>query len=219
MKKNIFQKLIVLLLSLLFLVGVCLLEGMTWEQLVDNMTFLSLAIWAFILLDDFFAKVIWYRYAITGRYLAYEGLYAISLVCMTGAFLADSFGWALGTLIGSIVFFAGGLTLHVICYKDKEYTSFEIERAKWLIFVDSIDKMESSEELKAKLQKFLRFHVKRDVLKGMLDISRPLDTTGDNRTVDEMLLANPNDENALNAMEYIDGIVDRYWELKNGGTK
>ena len=221
MKKRILQQFIVTVLSLGYLVGICLMEGMSWGLLADCMTFLALAIWAYVLLDDFFAKVIWYRYAITKQYLIYEGLYALSLTAMTGSFLSHNFYLTIATMIGSILLFASALAYHVVCFKDKSYVSFETERAKWFILLDRLEDFETKEELQEKLYHFLRFSPKRDVLKASLDISRPLDTTGANRTVAEMLADDATDEDAFKAQAYIRTLVDSYWEVarKEEGKK
>lgn len=215
MKKNILEKIIVVTLSMLFLAGVCLLEGMSVSELVDNLTFLFLAIWTYILLDDFIAKVIWYRFAITKRYLVYEGCYLGALVMLTGAFLTHSFGWAVGDLVAFVVFFIAALVLHWKAYVDPAYTSFEIERAKWRVISAKLKDM-SGEDVRQKAYEFLRYYPKRGRLEANLSLRCPVDPTGANRTLQEMMEGETDIDILAEAQAGIDKLVDDYLFIRDG---
>ena len=209
MKKSILEKIIVITLSMGFLAGVCLLEGMAVGDLVDNLTFLGLAVAAYILLDDFFAMVFWYRYAITRRYLVYMGLYIASLVTFTGAFLAHSFGWGVGLLVGALVVFGIAFAMHLLCYRDDDYTAFESERLKWAIIREKLDGM-SEEEVRNTCYSFLRFRPKRGLLKANLALRDPIDAKHRNWTLAEIMEKDEDRESVAEVKASLDSIIDDY---------
>ena len=213
MKKSILEKIIVITLTLGFLAGICLLEGMSFAELADNLTFLFLAIWAYILLDDFLAKVIWYRFALSKQYLVFEGLYIVSLIAFTGAFLANTFGWGVGCLVGAAVALVAAVVIHVRCYTDDGYTSFEIERAKWVIIRGKLKDM-TREEVYDKVYSFLRYYPKRSLLESNLSLRNPVDTKGLNRTFSELMETEADVVYVNEVKEKLDKMIEDYLSLR-----
>ena len=209
MKKSILEKIIAITLSMGFLAGVCLLEGMGLGELVDHLTFLFLAVAAYILLDDFLAMVFWYRYAITRNYLVYMCLYIASLVIFTGAFLSHSFGWGVGLLVGALVVFGLAFVLHVLCYRDDDYTAFESERLKWAIIREKLDGM-TEEDVRSTCYSFLRFYPKRSLLKANLGLRDPVDTKHRNWTLAEIMEKDEDREYVSEVKARLDAMIDDY---------
>ena len=134
------------------------------------------------------------------------------------AILANAFGWGVGCLVIAAVAFAAALVIHVKCYGDEGYTSFEIERAKWVIIRSHLDDM-TREEVYEKVYAFLRYYPKRGILESNLSLRDPVDTKGLNRTFQE-LMENELDVAYVNEVkEKLDKMVEDYLALRGPAEK
>lgn len=212
MFRRLLQKAIVFTTVLGFVVLLCLANGMDRGRLLDNLVFFILFGWAWIVLDDFIAKLFWYRYAITKEYLKMMALFIGAYICFNVTWVTDVFWLGLVSLIVFILMQGGGFFLYWYYYEKKKdvYISFEIERAKWIVLLKSFKDM-SKEDVELKSYQFLRYFPKRNILESSLCLAHPVDKTGKNRTVAEMLKEDAHDESALEAQAAIKTMVADYY--------
>lgn len=212
MLRRFLQKTIVFATVLGFVVLLCLANGMDRGLLLDNLVFFVLFGWAWIVLDDFIAKLFWYRYAITKEYVKMMLLFIGAYIFFNISWITDIFWIGLTSLILFVFLQGGGFFLYWYYYEKKKdvYISFEIERAKWFVLLKSFKDM-SKEEIEMKAYQFLRYYPKRNLLESSLCLANPVDKSGKNRTVAEMLKENVRDENALAAQTTIKTMVADYY--------
>lgn len=213
MRKKVFQKVLVLMLSQLVITAVCFLEGMSGWEILDYSTYLMISVACAMLLDDFLAKAIWYRYAITRRYLAGILLYFAAIVFFTAAFIVSTKMWAIIHLVLAAASLVGGVVWTFMAYRDDEYVSLEIDRAKWQVMLKGFAKMDR-EDIEKAVYAFLRFKLKGDRLEGNIDVARPLDPEASLMTIDEMFADPMMKSTAVEAKQYVDKLIEDYCAVR-----
>lgn len=216
MKKKFLQRILVLALTQLIVAGVALAEGIGLRELADYLTYLFISVAGAMLLDDFLAKIIWYRYAITRKYLVGILFYFASLALFTASFVTANLVWGIVALCLSGGFLIAGIVWSWFAYHNSDYYSFESDRMKWRILISGIDSL-SREEVEKKVKAFLRFRTKGDRLEGNLDIARPFDPVN-LYSLDELKAKNPQNPDIAQIEVEINALIDDYYRRKEAAS-
>lgn len=216
MKKKFLQRILVLALTQLVVAGLALIEGMGFGELINYLTYLFISVAGAMLLDDFLAKVIWYRYAITRKYLVGMLLYFVALAMFTASFVTANLVWGVVALCLSAGFLVAGIVWSWFAYHNADYYSFESDRMKWRILISGIDSL-TREEVEKKVKAFLRFRTKGDRLEGNLDISRPLDPEH-LYSLDELKAKDPQNADIAQIEVEINALIDDYYRRKEAAS-
>lgn len=216
MKKKFLQRILVLALTQLVVAGLALIEGMGFGELINYLTYLFISVAGAMLLDDFLAKVIWYRYAITRKYLVGMLLYFVALAMFTASFVTANLVWGIVALCLSAGFLVAGIVWSWFAYHNTDYYSFESDRMKWRILMSGIDSL-TREEVEKKVKAFLRFRTKGDRLEGNLDISRPLDPEH-LYSLDELKAKDPQNADIAQIEVEINALIDDYYRRKEAAS-
>ena len=212
MKKKFLQRVLVLVLTQIVVASVALLEGMRWSELLDYLSYLFISVAGAMLLDDFLAKIIWYRYAITKKYLLGILFYFAALSLFTASFVTSNLIWGIVALCLSGALLVAGIVWSWFAYHDNDYYSFESDRMKWRIFISGIDSL-TREEVEKKVKAFLRFRTKRGYLEGNLDIGRPFDPNH-LYSLDELKEKDPQNPDIAAIEVEINQMIDDYYRRK-----
>lgn len=216
MKKKFLQRILVLALTQLVVASVALLEGMPWSELLNYLTYLFISVAGAMLLDDFLAKIIWYRYAITKKYLVGILFYFLALSLFTASFVTSNLVWGIVALCLAGGFLIAGIVWSWFAYHNDDYYSFESDRMKWRILISGIDSL-TREEVEKKVKAFLRFRTKGNRLEGNLDISRPFDPDH-LYSLDELKEKDPQNPDIAAIEVEINALIDDYYRRKEAAS-
>ena len=216
MKKKFLQRILVLALTQIVVASVALLEGMPWSELLNYLTYLFISVAGAMLLDDFLAKIIWYRYAITKKYLVGILFYFLSLSLFTASFVTLHLVWGIVALCLAGGFLIAGIVWSWFAYHNDDYYSFESDRMKWRILISGIDSL-TREEVEKKVKAFLRFRTKGNRLEGNLDIARPFDPVN-LYSLDELKEKDPQNPDIAAIEVEINTLIDDYYRRKEAAS-
>ena len=216
MKKKFLQRILVLALTQIVVASVALLEGMPWSELLNYLTYLFISVAGAMLLDDFLAKIIWYRYAITKKYLVGILFYFLSLSLFTASFVTSHLVWGIVALCLAGGFLIAGIVWSWFAYHNGDYYSFESDRMKWRILISGIDSL-TREEVEKKVKAFLRFRTKGNRLEGNLDIARPFDPVN-LYSLDELKEKDPQNPDIAAIEVEINTLIDDYYRRKEAAS-
>lgn len=214
MRKNVLQKISVIVIALLVTCLLALISKVSIFELINSLTLMFIVSCIVLVSDDFFYKLYNNRKVITKDYMLGQALYLGSIFSFALAFFAGTVTVTIVWLSISVLVFSGAIVWTYYAYKNPKWTAEEIEDLKWDQLRKLIPVM-TKEKCKVELSRFLRFRLEGDCIEGSLDISRPFDDEYYS-TLEEMKTRNAKPALIFTTNQYIDLIIDKYYDKING---